>query len=504
MSPSRAVRALGRVAVALGLAVWQPALGTTYLALSPQEVLESADAVLTATVADVTARVDDAGVWTVVTLEVREWLTDDPRAGEDEAPRETVVIEVLGGEAEGRRLIVAGGPTWRPGDEVLVALHADSGLATPVVGFSQGLWRSVDGGLVDPGGRYLALDPGGALVRADGSTPAPTVLDAVRLALAGEAPAPAEPGEGEPGEAGAPPEEGEVAGEDDGPAGAAPEGAAAPARPVAASYRVDDAGGPLLLSDKVAAAAAAWEALAPGLVELTESADAGHLFAYGDEALFGPGVLTLTLVEDGRVRVLVRPEAHPSLDAALRHEVGALLGLPPADAGVMAMALADPAAAPGPAELAELAALAAFEPADLDRDGVVGFGDLLELAASYGRTGVNLPADLDGDGDVDDDDVALLRRAYAFAPPAGAAPGEGETGGASPATPGQGAAGEAPAPAGPAAPEGAGEPEEPDGPEGPDAPEGSAEPGQPGEPEEPQAPGGPDEPEEPDGEEDAP
>src|SRR5690606_4897918 len=138
VSRSRAVRALGRVAVALGLAVWQPALGTTYLALSPQEVLESADAVLTATVADVTARVDDAGVWTVVTLEVREWLTDDPRAGEDEAPRETVVIEVLGGEAEGRRLIVAGGPTWRPGDEVLVALHADSGLATPVVGFSQG------------------------------------------------------------------------------------------------------------------------------------------------------------------------------------------------------------------------------------------------------------------------------------------------------------------------------------------------------------------------------
>ena len=362
----------------------------------------------------------------------------DEEAAEEEAPRGELVIESLGGEAEGRRLIVSGGPSWRPGDEVLVALHGASGLASPVVGFAQGLWRVTGDGLVDGGGRFLGLDPAGALVRADGPTATPSVLDAVRAALAGDAPPPAAPEDEAPQDvppADEPPAEGDgVPAPDEEEAGegrsAEPPGTPAgdgeapstPTRPVGASYRVDDAGGPLLLSDRVARAAAAWEALAPELIDLTRSEDATHAFEYGDEALFSPGLLTLTLAEAGEVRVLVRPEEHPALDAALRHEVGSLLGLSPATTGVMAMAVADPAAAPGAVELAELAALTAFEPADLDRDGAVGFGDLLELAAAYGRTGVNLAGDLDGDGDVDDEDVALLRRSYAFAPPAGAAP----------------------------------------------------------------------------------
>src|SRR5690606_28185825 len=185
--------ALRGAALALAPAAASPALATTYVHLSPYEVLELADAVLTATVADVTTRADGAAVWTVVTLTVTEWLSDDPEAAEEEAPRGELVIESLGGEAEGRRLIVSGGPSWRPGDEVLVALHGASGLASPVVGFAQGLWRVTGGGLVDGGGRFLGLDPAGALVRADGPTATPSVLDAVRAALAGDAPPPAAP-----------------------------------------------------------------------------------------------------------------------------------------------------------------------------------------------------------------------------------------------------------------------------------------------------------------------
>ncbi|HEX7039263.1 MAG TPA: hypothetical protein VF202_04015 [Trueperaceae bacterium] len=503
----RGARARGALLGALALLLGTPgtALATTYVALTPYEVLDLADAVLTARVADVTTRADDAGVWTVVTLEVREWLTDDPEAGEDEAPREEVVIEVLGGEAEGRRLIVPGSPAWRPGDEVLVALHAAAGLASPVVGFAQGLWREDGAGLVDAQGRFLGLDPAGALVRAEGPTAVESVLEVVRRALAGEAPPPADaaPPAGEPGgdgpdappgeEGGRPAPPGEEGGAEPAPPGE--EGGAEPAPPeeevgeaseaepappapaarVEAAYAVDDAGGPLLLSDRLAAAAAAWEELAPDTVEVSRSPDADHAFAYGDPALFGPAVLTLTLAEGREVRVLVRPEEHELLAAALRHEVGALLGLPPTPSGVMAMALTDPAALPGEAELAELAALTSFDPADLDRDGVVGFGDLLELAAAYGQAGVNVRGDLDGDGDVDDDDVAVLRRSYRFTAPAGAPSPDEEGGGAR-----EGAGPE---------PQGEPEPEQPGGPEGPDQPEGPDEPDEPDGPDEPGEPG---------------
>ncbi len=480
-----------------------PALATTYVALTPYEVIGAADAVLTATVADVTTRVDGDLVWTVVTLEVREWLSDDPAAGDDEAPREEVVVESLGGEAEGRRLIVPGGPSWRPGDDVLVALHEGSGLASPVVGFSQGLWRESGGGLVDASGRFLGLDAAGALVRAEVPTAPEPVLDAVRQVIAGEAPPPAAPGgEGGDGE-GAPP--GSGSGDEGSAAQPAPPGEEgepgdepppqAPELRVTASYAVEDAGGPLLLSDRVAEASAAWEALAPGAVEVSQSDDAPYTFAYGDEALFGPDVLTLTLAEGGEVKVLVRPEEHGYLAAALRHEVGALLGLSPTESGVMAMALTDPAASPGAGELAELAALTRFDPADLDRDGIVGFGDLLELAAAYGGAGVNLRGDLDGDGDVDDDDVAVLRRSYAFTAPAGAAPPQGgpEAGDE------DGHAGED------GAAEGQEQPGEPDGPDQPGAPGSPDEPDEPGGADEPSPPGGsdaPQQPGEPDGSED--
>lgn len=479
----RLSRAVLAVSLSLGVVAPGPALATTYLALGPAAVFERADAVLTARVADVTARVDGDLVWSVVTLEVMEWLTEDPETGEDEAPREEVVLEALGGEAEGRRLIVSGAPVWRPGDEVLVALDDEEGLASPVVGFAQGLWRFEGEGLVDGEGRFLGVDAAGALVRADGPTAAAAVIDAVRQVLAGDAPEPDQQPEPADDEEPAPAE-----GAQDGDV----EAPAAPTRPITAAYRVNDAGGPLLLSDRVAEAAAAWRALAPDAIEIAVAADARHAFAYGDEALFGQDVLTITLAEGGDVRVLVRPQEHTALTAALRHEVGALLGLPPAREGVMAMALADASSAPGPGELAELAAIAAFEPADLDRDGVVGFGDLLELAAAYGRTGVNLPGDLDGDGDVDDADVELLRAAYTFAPPAGA-PGEDERPQDSDDVDGDGEEGE---PTGDDA--GSGEDAGPADPEEPSVP------GVPGEPADPEAPGEPEQPSDPEEEPDEP
>lgn len=472
---------------------------TTYVALDPYEVLARADAVLTARVADVRTESRDQYVWTVVTLDATEWLTDDPAqdddADEPAEPRDTLELEFLGGESGGRRLLVAGSISWDPDSEVLIAIYEQAGSASPVVGFRQGMWRIADDGLTDPDGRALALDAAGRLVRADRPAAATTVLDAVRLALEGEAPAPqeeaGEPEETEPvPETAAPPDgertdgegpEGDAAEEEpaDGerpPADpTAPDSPVAPAVPtetIARSYAVDDAGGPLLLSDRLETAAAAWESLAPGAVDLTASSSAEHRFAYGEDALFGPDLLSLTLVEEGGVDVLVRPDDHQSVDAALRHELGVLLGLGPSATGVMSMAVATDDVAPGDVELAELAAISAFAPEDLDRDGVVGFGDLLELAAAYGRSGLNLPGDLDGDGDVDADDLAVLRQAYTFSPPLGDGQEEPEPLDSEEA-PDQATeeAEDTEEPADPDDPSETEQPDEPDEPEGPEEPD---------------------------------
>ncbi len=439
-------RPLARLAIAalcLGVVLSPAGTATTYVALDPYEVLGRADAVVTAEVDDVRTEARDEFVWTVVSLDVTEWLTDDPGLEDaedeedaEEQPRETVTLEFLGGEAEGRRLLVGGAVTWVPGEEVLVAFRQEEGAASPIVGFRQGLWRVRDDALVDADGRYLSLDANGRLVTADRPEPASAVLEAVRSGLDGGEPPAQDETEAQGSAA-------EDATQDDAPPDAAAAedgedvgevevaGPAAPTETVRRAYSVEDGGGPLLLSDRLESAASSWESLAPGTIELVASDDAEHRFAYGEEELFGPDLLSLSLVDDGRVEVLIRPEEHPALDAALRHELGALLGLGPSSSGVMAMAVEGGGELPGEAELAELAAIASFVPQDLDRDGVVGFGDLLELAAAYGRSGLNLPADLDGDGDVDDDDVAVLRQAYVFASPEGTdQDGSEESGGA--------------------------------------------------------------------------
>lgn len=410
---------------------------TTYLALGPYEVLARADAVLLATVEDVTAEVRDDRVWTTVSLGVTEWLEAFPAPDEQEDDAlETDALELrfLGGEADGRRLLVAGTVAWQVGDEVLLAVNAEEGAASPLVGFRQGYWQVREGSVVDADGRYLTLDLSGRLVRADAPSASAGVLTAVRSALTDGPPeAPLDPAEEDGPDNDAPDT---VDAEPDGDGGEGDESendapaadeAGDPAEPatqvetVRREYSVDDSGGPLLLSDRLAAAEEAWESVAAGAIELVASAGSGHAFAYGDESLFGPDTITLSLAEGGEIDVLVRPDEGPAVEAALRHELGVLLGLGPAGSGVMSMAIEDDAVAPGAAELAELTAISAFAPADLDRDGVVGFGDLIELAAAYGRGGLNLPADLDGDGDVDDDDVEVLRQAYTFAPPLGAA-----------------------------------------------------------------------------------
>lgn len=193
------------------------------------------------------------------------------------------------------------------------------------------------------------------------------------------------------------------------------------------TYSVDPTGGPLTLADEVAAAVLAWTADAKDVM-LTEGPDpaAEVRFAASEPAGAGPDTVTLTLQDSNgpiRLTVLVNQALYDKYPAALLHEAGLLLGVSTGGVGVMNPALGS--GSPTELTAGDLAGLTQAQssvPGDLTGDGLVDWYDLLELARSHGKRGVNLPADLDGDGTVTDADVAMLRELHSFLPPA--APGE--------------------------------------------------------------------------------
>jgi len=435
-------------ALLLFAATWQ-ASATTYRLMAPSEILVAADLVFMGTVSDVVSENRAGEAWTLVTLRVDELLAgfgyqpatgdlDGGSAGEPPGPHdpaevapESVTLAFLGGAAAGSELLVAGTPSWRFEESFLVAAYQREGLASPLVGFRQGLWRVSDDGMIDLDGSALAVAEDGRPVRAQVGAAASQVIRAVQGVLRGTLAA-ADPLGGDVVAAGGEPEAAPVA------AGAAEPPAEPPAvpraepraepradepvalRPVEADYEVDDSGGPLLLSDKVAQAVAVWSTAVGDAVDmrLTRTAASHNRLRYGTDALLGPDTLSITTVAPGGiVTAYLSPDAGELAHTALMHELGVILGVPEGGDGVMATALSSARDAPSEADVAELVALGRFEAADLTRDGTVDFYDLIALAEAYGATGVNLAGDLDGDGIINDSDVEALRRSYQFGQP---------------------------------------------------------------------------------------
>ena len=209
---------------------------------------------------------------------------------------------------------------------------------------------------------------------------------------------------------------------------------------LATDYQVNGEGGPPNLADAVAAAFATWEGVEGANVQANVTEEAQNRVRYGGGDDFGPETYSLTAQrteEDARsVVVLLNPTLEPQGDLrrrALLHETGVLLGLDTLsgeESGVMNPVFpADAAASLSEADRAAVANLESFAAEDVNRDGVVDFYDLADLAASFGQSGVGVTGDLNGDGVVNDDDVARLREAYVFGAPAQTEPSS-ETGGA--------------------------------------------------------------------------
>ncbi len=180
-TPARARRGPLR-AVARWVALWAvltalgaPAGATTYLQLTPEQMLAKASLVFVGTVSQI-ATVDQDGMpWTRVTFTV---VT--PLKGIAATPSgKPVELDFLGGSvAGGPSLTVGGMPTFQSGEKVLVFAY-DQRYASPIVGFRQGLWRVVPQGLEGLDGKMLSVSADGKLASGgEGSS-----LDAVVAAI---------------------------------------------------------------------------------------------------------------------------------------------------------------------------------------------------------------------------------------------------------------------------------------------------------------------------------
>src|SRR5690606_6735231 len=277
--------------------------------MTPSEILLAADLVFYGTVSDVVTETRAGEAWTLVTFRVDELLKGfgyDPAEGASdrdpdgepappdplEVAPETVTLAFLGGAAAGSESLVSGAPSWHFDESFLVSAYEQEALASPLVGFRQGLWRlAAEGlaaeGLVDLDGAWLAVADDGSPVRAPTGATTSQVMRAVQGVLAGTVTAGAATGEEDqvPGDdpdnaPAAPPIVEPPDGEGNEPADqptadpseplpATPEGASEGQAAVEVLYDVDDSGGPLLLSDKVALAAAAWTSAVEAAVDLT-------------------------------------------------------------------------------------------------------------------------------------------------------------------------------------------------------------------------------------------
>lgn len=163
-------RTLLLIALLLGFAS-----ATTYRELSLDELVTRAELGFLGTVSEIATTVREGEPYTQVTFTVSRPLT-----GELD---ETVTLTFYGGTLpDGRTTEVEGMPRFARGDEVVILAY-DAPYYSPIVGFSQGLWRATPDGFEDQAGRLLSLSDAGRLLRDGEGSDQTAVLDALAARL---------------------------------------------------------------------------------------------------------------------------------------------------------------------------------------------------------------------------------------------------------------------------------------------------------------------------------
>lgn len=164
------------VAVALTLAASLPvASATTFRELSLAQLIDNAELGFRGTVSQTVVEERDGEPYTEVTFSVARALTGEVG--------ETATLSFYGGSLpNGQTVEVEGMPEFARGDEVLVLAY-DAPYYSPIVGFSQGLWRATPDGFRDEQGRLLSLGDAGELLRDGEGSDQNEVLDALEVEL---------------------------------------------------------------------------------------------------------------------------------------------------------------------------------------------------------------------------------------------------------------------------------------------------------------------------------
>lgn len=153
---------------------------TTWVPLAIDEMLDRAELVFLGTVATVRVEERAGEPWTVVGFRVEEGFL----GVEEDAELELAFYG--GSPPSGPSVTVSGMPRFETGERLLVLAY-EADYYSPIVGFSQGLWRERGGALVDETGRRLGLAADGAL-DPDGEGAAPEDVATALRARYGEAP----------------------------------------------------------------------------------------------------------------------------------------------------------------------------------------------------------------------------------------------------------------------------------------------------------------------------
>ncbi len=156
------------------------ASATTYRELSLEQLVSRAELGFFGRVSEIAVQVRSGEPYTQVTFGVLRALTGDLGAS---AEGDTVTLAFYGGTLpNGRSLSVEGMPEFSRGDEVLILAY-DAPYYSPIVGFSQGLWRATPNGFRDLSGRLLSLSDAGRLLRDGEGSEQTAVLDELEARL---------------------------------------------------------------------------------------------------------------------------------------------------------------------------------------------------------------------------------------------------------------------------------------------------------------------------------
>ena len=151
-------------------------VATSYEGMNLKEMLDRAEIAFHGVVINVVVEEQADEPWTIVTFEVKQALLGNLE--------EETNLAFYGGVLNDKVLNVNGMPSFTQGDEVIILAY-NNNYYSPIVGFSQGLWRFGSTGFANSKGKLLGLKEG-KLTLGDEAAGTEEILEAFTKALNGD------------------------------------------------------------------------------------------------------------------------------------------------------------------------------------------------------------------------------------------------------------------------------------------------------------------------------